>query len=342
MKLTVKQSLRRLLPTSAGMAAMLLTFMIAMPACADLVKILDITVVPVVLNDENPEQKTVGKLRFLNGYSIAADYKHFGGISGLSNKQQEGDISPVFVSDRGEIGHFKLDKDYKPYFASLQFFSGIPWKTSLKKIADAESIVSLKLGDTDYTLVGFEHVQRIMAYTVDNQNGTALPLPNTLDLLRSNGGLETMEVLSDGRLLLMAEYPTIKTKQHFAWIGSAPKDDPLSFKYITRLIAPPKGYSPTDATELPNGDVLVLLRRFTPADGFSAKFWRIKKSMLDESGPITGEVIATLEPPLTVDNMEGIAVIDMSKDGNPIIAVVSDDNFNPLQRTLLMVFEVME
>lgn len=322
-------------------AALLLGLILALPAYADLLKILDITVKPIALNTQSPQQKIIGNLKYLKGYSIASDYTHFGGLSGLYYAKEAGDISPAFVSDRGQVGQFKLDQNYKPYFASIQFISGIPWKTAPKKIADAESIVMLKVKDSDYTLISFEHVHRIMAYSEKDKNGTPLPLPAGISMLQSNGGLETVEALSDGRLLLIAEHPTIKTKQHFAWIGTAPKDDPLAFRYITRLIAPPKGYSPTDATELPNGDVLVLLRRFTPIDGVSAKFWRIKKAMLDSSDTITGEVIATLRPPLSVDNMEGIAVIDMSKDGNPIIAVISDDNFNSFQRTLLMIFEVM-
>ena len=325
----------------AGMTVLLLGLLLAPPIFADLLKILDITVKPIELNTENPQQNIVGKLKYIKGYSIASDYEHFGGLSGLSYAREAEDISPVFVSDRGEVGQFKLNQNYKPYFASIQFISGIPWKTSPKKIADAEGIVRLKVKDSDYTLISFEHLHRIMAYSADHKNGKPLPLPAEIGMLRSNGGLETMEALSDGRLFLMAEHPTIKTKQHFGWIGSAPKDNLLDFRYITRLIAPPKGYSPTDATELPNGDVLVLLRRFTPTDGVSAKFWRIKKAMLDSSDTITGEVIATLKPPLNVDNMEGIAVIDISKDGNPIIAVISDDNFNSFQRTLLMIFEIV-
>lgn len=324
-----------------AITALVLSLILALSAHADLLKILDATVTSIELNTENPQQKVIGNLKYLKGYSIASNYKHFGGLSGLSYLKEVGDKDLFFVSDRGQVGQFKLDQEYKPYFTSIQFISGIPWKASSKKIGDAESITKLKIEDRNHTLISFEGYHRIMAYSNAEKNGKALPMPAEIGILQSNGGLETMEALSDGRLLLMAERPTIKTKQHFAWIGSAPKDNPLDFSYITRLITPPEGYSPTDATELPNGDVLVLLRRFTPIDGVSAKFWRIKKSMLDSSDTITGEVIATIKPPLSVDNMEGIAVIDVSKNGNPIIAVISDDNFNSFQRTLLLIFEVI-
>ena len=301
-----------------------------------------LTVAPIELSPNVPQQKTIGKLKFIKGYNLSSSYSHFGGISGLSNSKQSGDIKVHIVSDRGQLGYLKLDRNYKPYSASLSFIRNIPWDSGYGKIADAESVSQLQSKSDKYILVSFEGVHRIMAYSTVDKIDIAIPLPPEIRMLQSNGSLETMEVLKDGRLFLMAEHPIIKNEQHLAWIGTAPKEAPLNFRYITRLMTPPLGYSPTDATQLPNGDVLVLLRRFSASDGISAKFWRIKKSMINKSGPITGEVIATIKPPFNVDNMEGIAVIDISTKGNPIIAVISDDNYNPLQRTLLMIFEVFQ
>ena len=41
----------------------------------------------------------------------------------------------------------------------------------------------------------------------------------------------------------------------------------------------------------------------------------------------------------SVDNMEGLAV-RQDADGRVFAYLVSDDNFNPLQRTLLFMFEL--
>ena len=54
--------------------------------------------------------------------------------------------------------------------------------------------------------------------------------------------------------------------------------------------------------------------------------------------PLGDAVIATLAPPFPIDNMEGIAV-DRSGPA-PLLWMISDDNGNPLQRTLLMRFDV--
>jgi hypothetical protein len=49
--------------------------------------------------------------------------------------------------------------------------------------------------------------------------------------------------------------------------------------------------------------------------------------------------LARLAPPLTVDNMEGIAI---RRDGDrTFVYLLSDDNLNPLQRTILMKFELV-
>ena len=47
-------------------------------------------------------------------------------------------------------------------------------------------------------------------------------------------------------------------------------------------------------------------------------------------------MLARLESPLAVDNMEGLAVTQ--EDGRDIVWIISDDNFNAFQRTLLMKF----
>ena len=44
-----------------------------------------------------------------------------------------------------------------------------------------------------------------------------------------------------------------------------------------------------------------------------------------------------LRPPLIFDNFEGIAARS-GAGGETLIYLLSDDNFNPLQRTLLLMF----
>jgi hypothetical protein len=52
---------------------------------------------------------------------------------------------------------------------------------------------------------------------------------------------------------------------------------------------------------------------------------------------IETEEVAAFDPPLTRDNMEGLAVTQEA--GRTILWISSDDNLIPLQRTLLLKFE---
>ena len=49
--------------------------------------------------------------------------------------------------------------------------------------------------------------------------------------------------------------------------------------------------------------------------------------------------LATWTAPATVDNFEGIAAV-RRPDGGVRLYILSDDNFNPGQRTLLLAFDV--
>ena len=57
---------------------------------------------------------------------------------------------------------------------------------------------------------------------------------------------------------------------------------------------------------------------------------------LDEGNVLAGQEIAELRPPVSVDNMEALSITQ--EKGRTILWIASDDNFSPLQRTLLMKF----
>ena len=53
-----------------------------------------------------------------------------------------------------------------------------------------------------------------------------------------------------------------------------------------------------------------------------------------------GRQIADFHRPINVDNMEALSVT--REQGRTIVWIASDDNYNPLQRTLLMKFALAE
>ena len=51
------------------------------------------------------------------------------------------------------------------------------------------------------------------------------------------------------------------------------------------------------------------------------------------------EELARLASPYAVDNLEGLAATKGPR-GETLLWLISDDNFNPLQRNLLLLFEL--
>jgi len=100
------------------------------------------------------------------------------------------------------------------------------------------------------------------------------------------------------------------------------------------------GYRVTDAALLPDGRLLLLNRRFAWLEGLSAVLTVADTRDLRAGATIEGREIARLQPPLTVDNMEALSVT--VENGRTIVWIASDDNFFPLQRTLLLKFALVE
>jgi hypothetical protein len=104
-------------------------------------------------------------------------------------------------------------------------------------------------------------------------------------------------------------------------------------------------FTPTGAASLPGkqagGDLLVLERRFTLLGGPAARLVRVEGESIRPGAALTGRELALLRPPLTVDNMEGLAA-RRGPGGETLVYLISDDNFHLLQRTLLLMFELAE
>ena len=74
--------------------------------------------------------------------------------------------------------------------------------------------------------------------------------------------------------------------------------------------------------------------------GVAAKLAVVDLAALDSGRPVEGREVAHFASPLTVDNMEALSI---TREGEQtIVWLASDDNYFPLQRTLLMKFALRE
>jgi len=300
---------------------------------------LSIHSVVVKLNPERPDARTAGALTYRGGLALSARHMDFGGLSGLL---VSADGSRIFaVSDRGHW--FSASLRYNHDGAPIELLG--PTLTPIRGIdgsplsgwshRDAESLAL-----NDATLyVSFEHDHRILEFAVDSfpdavTLGAVTPYatpPPDLSTLGENTGLEALSLMPDGTLLAISEGDEHEgPTPGIAW-RRAPSGEWRQLDYIRD-----SNFRPTGAATLDTGDVLVLERRFTVIGGVAARL-RLLKDVA--KGNLEGKVIAELIPPVSVDNMEGIAV-RREPSGKYLIYLVSDDNFLPVQRTLLLIFEL--
>lgn len=164
----------------------------------------------------------------------------------------------------------------------------------------------------------------------------AIVRPRAIRNWGENKGPETILRLADGRFLLLREGFNDRSgsELHRAVIFAGDpieSGEPQSF-----LFAGPAGFSPSDAAQLSDGRVLVLLRR--PVWPMPFRFaGRLAIADPDEirAGAVwRAREVAKLTSTLPVDNFEGIA-IEPGPGSHVSIWLISDDNDAVTQATIL-------
>lgn len=305
-------------------------------------------VMAVELRSADPKDLRLGSLLYRGGISIVpSDHGDvFGGISGFR-------ISPdgtrfVSISDQGHwiTGSitYAADGDLAGVAdiraAPILDADGNPLEG--KTEGDSESLAFADPHDLKGdAFVAFERDHRILRFDFAKDGvaarGTPLTTPDAVKSLGGNEGLEALAALADGGLVAIAEQgPESDDADSPAWRRDA---SGAWSSFTVKRVVP---YAMTDATLLPDGRLLTLERRFSPMTGPGAELRVFDVAALKQGALVDGKLIATLFGGVTVDNMEGVAA-RRTDDGRTLIYIVSDDNFQrPLQRTLIMMFELAE
>ena len=93
----------------------------------------------------------------------------------------------------------------------------------------------------------------------------------------------------------------------------------------------------TDGAFLPDGDLLLLERRFAMATGVAMRLRRIEAATIRPGGLADGPVLLEADMAYQIDNMEGMDVW-RREDGALVVSLLSDDNHSILQRNLYLEF----
>jgi hypothetical protein len=203
-------------------------------------------------------------------------------------------------------------------------------------VVDLESLARDQATGTLWA--AFEHVNLFMRMDPDGRR--TIRRPTDLADWRPNSGPETMERLADGRFVILAEGPEAlgmadRPALLVARDPAAP-GTPLTFRFATE-----PDYDPVDATQLPDGRVLILLRRvrYTVPARFDTAIAVADPHAIRAGKVWRGTVIQRLSGGVFADNFEGIAFVaapdDPARGG---VWLIADDNFSLFQRSLLVRF----
>lgn len=291
---------------------------------------------PVVLDPADPGRHDIGGLRYLAGWVLTSDDPDFGGISAMA---LAGD-GFVAVSDAGGLFRFALDGNAISRADIARLPAGpVPENGGPVRKRDRDAEALAHDPETGRYWVAFERANGVWRFEADFAASDADHAPDAMEDWPNNGGAEAMVRLDDGRFLVFSEAGDGPgdSREVFLFSGDPSErgEAPVRLGY-----RPPAGHRITDAALLPDGRLLVLNRDFSMVAGVSVIVSIVALDELTAGTILAGRPVARLDPPLTIDNMEALAVD--SRHGRTIVWMASDDNFNPLQRSLLLRFELLD
>lgn len=314
---------------------------LAAPAATPIV----LTTTPLPLNRTDPGQTRIGALEYRGGIIIRSTAPGFGGISGLAT---DGKGQFLAVTDTGNWLAFqtteragRLVSVAHGLMAPLIGEGGQPAAT--KAEGDAEALVWNPA--TGQASVAYEQDHRLMHYTgIDPADPQSLARPaqraeRWAAMLGwpANGGAESLAHIplpmaqSAGRTarLIIAEDAPKGAAGNLGLLEVDGQIRPIRIPAIAE-------HRPTDAEWLDGTRLLVLHRRFNQKGAGAALTLIDIAPALAGDAPATSTELARWEAPIAIDNMEGLTIT--REAGQTMVYLISDDNLNSLQQTILLKF----
>jgi len=277
--------------------------------------------------------RSYGPLRLTGLWRLTGDHKAFGGISALLVEE---DGRFLALADSGETTHFSLTGG-PARIAALPRTPATGTEPRWKQ--DSESMA--RDPHSGRIWVGFERVQRICRYAPGLTRAEACVEPPALARWPEEGSLESLVRLGDGRFLAISERASAPGGGFDVLLWAGDPVDVATPPPVHLIYRGPPGYRPTDALWLGGDRLLVLERRLTLAEGFTARLALVRMPPLRAGAVLVGEPIADFRRPGPVDNLEALA-LGRDAAGKPLLYIASDDNRLFLQRTLLFRFALPE
>ena len=256
-----------------------------------------------------------GQLEYRSGLILTSGFGGFGGLSGLRlDAKGERFIS---FSDKGTWFTGRIVYSERE-MTGLDDVEAAPMlgpdgrPITARGWFDSEAIAL----DGSLVYIGLERVNQVLRFDFakgfTRARGEVVPLPPAAKKLPFNKGLEALVFVPKGlplagTLIAISERGLDPAGNLIAFLIGGPTPGQFSVRRTDH-------FDVSDAVLLPNGDLLVLERKFSIFDADLGH---------------------------EIDNMEGIDA-HVTPEGDTVLTMVSDDNFSLIQRNLLLQFTLVE
>jgi hypothetical protein len=304
---------------------------------------IDVQARPFVSFDvRDAARRRFGALEFRGGLVLTSPNPKFGGLSALR-------VSPdgtgfLAASDKGDWFRGRMVyRDGRPLaLADVETAPMLgPDGRSLADRGwyDTESMAI----DGDFVYVAIERVHQIVRFDFSKgglaARGQPIDLPPIIRTLPGNQGLEALVHVPKGlplagALIAISERGLDPSGNIRAFIIGGPHRGRFSVRRSD-------DFDITDAALLPSGDLVILERRFSVAAGAATRIRRIALAEIKPEATVDGPVLMEADLAYEIDNMEAIS-IHRTAGGDIVLTMFSDNNFSPIQRTLLLQFTLID
>jgi len=298
---------------------------------------------PIETFEIGRDEDRFGRLTFLGGLEVLTSDRSIGGLSALMSL--DGGSVLFALTDNGNWVAADLDQaaNGAPLgLSNLRYAEMLGENGRNLRGAWRHDTEAMTLDGDGTLLVSAERANAIFQYpwpvSLGNERMLGeMDVPPGIRALRRSKGLEAIAKAPtgtplEGTLVAIAERGASDTHDLPAFLIAG--TGAQSFK-----IARSGRFDATDAVFLPDGDLLLLERRFNLRDLVGMRLRQFSAAEIVPGARLEGAVLLEADYSFQIDNMEAMALHE-SATGDLILTLLSDNNRSLLQRTLLLRFRL--
>src|SRR4029079_1599817 len=287
-----------------------------------------------------PARTRFGALEFRGGLVLESPHRDFGGVSGMAvaadgqhflSLTDKGNWLRGRIVYRGNTPIAVTDAEMAPILGpDGKPLNGRGWY-------DTEALAV----EDGVAYVGIERVNQIVRFDIAKDGlrarGRPMAVPPGMKLLPRNQSIECVEMAPKGS-------PLVETLIALSERGLDSHGNVMGF-----LVGGAGGvfslkrtddFDVSDCAATPDGRLLVLERRFSWVRGLAVRIRSVPLNAIKSGALVHGRELIFADMGHQIDNMEGLSV-HRDSSGALVLTLISDDNFSPLQRTLMLQFTLV-